>query len=202
MHQIASNRASKHRPVGRAAELKTNEKGTEENFMDSKKITKTHAAKKNGKSAKTGKASTDLKAKLSEALEQAKKAKTKKTAKKNGKQPDLPPEGAYTVEGPVKDTAGPRFLFSVPSLHTGDDDYEHLVVAKNAAQACELLADARITEKQPHLADNPEARQHLMKIATANYLARKPSQIEPRTEPVGVLQINHHKLGIASPEVQ
>jgi hypothetical protein len=172
--------------------------------MDSKKLTKKKAAKKSGKKAKVA---TNLKAKLAESIATIKKAedeiKAKGTAnkKKNGKQPDLPPEGAYTVEGPVKDTAGPRFLFSIPSQHTGDDDYEHLVVAKNAAQACELLADARITEKQPHLAENPEARQHLMKIATANYLARKPSQIEPRTESVGVLQINHHKLGLSSPEL-
>jgi hypothetical protein len=159
--------------------------------MDSKK-TKKNATKKNG-SSKKAKVATNLKAKLADSIAANKK--------KKGEQPGLPPEGAYTVEGPVKDTAGPRFLFSIPSQHTGDDDYEHLVVAKNAAQACELLADARITEKQPHLAQSPEARQHLMKIATANYLARKPSQIEPRTEPVGVLQINHHKLGLSSPEL-
>jgi hypothetical protein len=132
------------------------------------------------------------------------KTKTVKAAKKNGAavkvtQAELPAEGSYTVEGPIKDTAGARFLFSIPSQHTGDNDYEHLVVAKNVEEACKLLADARITEKQPEL--NADARAQLLVIATKNYLSRSPVQIEPRSEPVGVLQINHHKLGISSPEV-
>jgi hypothetical protein len=162
--------------------------------MDSKKTTKKNSSKKNGKKA-AGKVATELKTKMDAA---AAKAGAKKNGKKN-KQPDLPPEGAYTVEGPVKDTAGERFLFSIPSQHTGDDDYEHLVVAKDAEEACNLLADARITEKQPDLAG--EARAQLLVIATKNYLYRNPEKIEPRTEPAGVLQINHHKLGISSPEV-
>jgi hypothetical protein len=181
-------------------------------FMDSKKLTKKKAAKKHGKKT-VGEVVTSMSEKLTaaamakaegadgEGIKKAgKNAAAKKGGKKNG-QPDQPPEGAYTLEGPIKDTAGPRFLFSIPSQHTGDNDYEHLVIAKSAEQACNLLADARITEKQPHLSENPTARASLLKIATQNYLSRKPTQIEPRKDPIGVLQINHHKLGVNSPEL-
>jgi hypothetical protein len=170
--------------------------------MDSKK-TKKNSSKKNGSTKKVTKGVMAEQLKKAHAELKA-KTKTVKAAKKNGAavkvtQPELPAEGAYTVEGPIKDTAGERFLFSIPSQHTGDNDYEHLVVAKNAEHACKLLADARITEKQPDLAG--DARAQLLVIATKNYLSRSPVQIEPRSEPVGVLQINHHKLGISSPEV-
>jgi hypothetical protein len=161
--------------------------------MDSKKT------KKNG-SKKTGKVSASMKVKMKEASKKAAaELKAKAKAKTNGAaaQDEKAPEGAYTVEGPY--SASGHFLFSIPSQHTGDNDYEHLVIAKNAEGACKLLADARITEKQPELAG--DARAQLLVIATKNYLSRSPVKIEPRNEPEGVLAINHHKLGISSPEV-
>jgi hypothetical protein len=174
--------------------------------MDSKKTTKKTASKKNGNSKKVTKGVTASQLKKADAELKA------NAAKKNAKvkQPEVPQEGAYTVEGPIaqgavsklfEDTPGPRFLFSIPSQHTGDNDYEHLVIAKSAQQAAALLADARITEKQPQLVEEPEARKQLLFFATKGYLDRGPKKIEPREEPIGVLQINHHKAGLSSPEL-
>jgi hypothetical protein len=183
-----SKALSDHLPVGRAAELK-NERKKGNRIMDSKKT-------KKNESKKTGKVSASMKAKMKEA---SKKAAAELKAKTNSAaaQDEKAPESAYTVEGPY--SASGHFLFSIPSQHTGDDDYEHLVIAKNAEVACKLLADARITEKQPELTG--DARAQLLVIATKNYLSRSPVKIESRNEPEGVLAINHHKLGISSPEV-
>jgi hypothetical protein len=98
-----------------------------------------------------------------------------------------------------EDAAAGNFLFSIPSLHTEDHDYEHLVVAPTKEEACRLLAEARVTEKQPELTG--EHRSALVAYATKGYCSRNVEQIEPRMEVPGVLAINHHKVGIASPSV-
>jgi hypothetical protein len=92
-----------------------------------------------------------------------------------------------------------RFLFSIPSLHTHDHDYEHLVIAPNKDDACRLLAEHRVTEKRPDL--EGDARAKLVAMVTEGYMERDVSQIEPRKEKAGVVAINHHKLGVASPSL-
>jgi len=92
-----------------------------------------------------------------------------------------------------------RFLFSIPSLHTYDHDYEHLVIAPNQDDACRLLAEHRVTEKRPDL--EGDARAKLVAMVTEGYMERDVSQIEPSKEKAGVVAINHHKLGVASPSL-
>ena len=92
-----------------------------------------------------------------------------------------------------------NFLFSVPSLHTHQNDYEHLVIASTKEEACRLLAEHRVTEKKPDLPD--DVRKNIVSAATEGYRARNVAQIEPRSEAAGVLAVNHHKLGIESPTV-
>lgn len=95
--------------------------------------------------------------------------------------------------------AGKNFLFSVPSLHTHNNDYEHLVVAPTKEEACRLLAEHRVTEKLPDIP--AEHRTKVVAHATDGYIERAVAQIEPRKEPAGVLAINHHKLGVESPSL-
>jgi len=104
-----------------------------------------------------------------------------------------------TPAAPAKPAAAKKaknFLFSVPSLHTHNKDYEHLVIAPNKAEACRLLADHRVTEKRPDL--QGEIRTKVVAMATEGYLERDVAQIEARKEPAGVVAINHHKLSLAA----
>jgi hypothetical protein len=95
--------------------------------------------------------------------------------------------------------AAENFLFSIPSLHTQNNDYEHLVIAPTKEEACRLLAEHRVTEKRPDLEGS--ARAQLVAVAVNGYSYRSVAQIEPRMEAPGVLAINHHKIGITSPSL-
>lgn len=133
----------------------------------------------------------DSKKSLKAKLKTAGKTAAKLIAAKKQKKADA---SAQATAAPAK-----NFLFSVPSLHTQDNDYEHLVIAPTKEEACRLLAEHRVTEKQPKLPD-PE-RAQLVAYATHGYCKRNVAQIEPRAEEAGVLAINHHKLGIESPTI-
>jgi hypothetical protein len=127
-----------------------------------------------------------LKAKSKQATEAKKPAAIAKAAE------------AQATPAPAK-TAAKNFLFSIPSLHTHENDYEHLVVAPTKEDACRLLAEHRVTEKAPQLQGEP--RSQLVTAAMGGYSGRDVAQIEPRKEPAGVLAVNHHKLGVASPSL-
>ena len=126
------------------------------------------------------------------------KAKPKKATKT--KKPAAVAKGAavQATAAPAKAVAK-NFLFSIPSLHTHDHDYEHLVVAPDKDQACRLLAEHRVTEKAPQLQGEP--RSQLVTAAMGGYSERSVAQIEQRKEPAGVLAVNHHKLGVESPSL-
>ena len=123
---------------------------------------------------------------------------SKKTLKAKAKKPTAVAKGA-AVQATAAPAAGKNFLFSIPSLHTHWNDFEHLVVAPTKEEACRLLAEHRVTEKKPEL--EGEVRTQLVGYTMQGYCSRTVSQIEPRKEPAGVLAVNHHKLGTASPTV-
>jgi hypothetical protein len=132
--------------------------------MDNKKITKKAAAKKQVK--------TNVGKKLADAT---KTAAAKKTA------------------APTEKKAGAQktFLFSIPSLHTTGNDYEHLVIAHDAKEAAKLLAESRCTEKWPEL--TPEQRQVRVNMMTLDYSCRAIAVVEQRKEAPTVVQVNHFK---------
>jgi hypothetical protein len=117
-----------------------------------------------------------------------KKALTKKPASKP--KTNLPK--------PPKKAAGktPHYLFAIPSLHTHNHDYEHLVIAPDKKEACRLLADHRVTEKRPEL--EGEVRAKVVEMVMQGYTERAVIQVEPRKEAAGVVAVNHHKMGLAS----
>ncbi len=101
---------------------------------------------------------------------------------------------ANTAKAPKKAAvAAKNFLFSIPSHHTDDGDFEHLVIAPNKEEACRLLADHRVTEKRPELQD--PARGNLVGLMTIDYSHRPVVEIEPRKEEACVVQVNHQKIG-------
>jgi hypothetical protein len=120
------------------------------------------------------------------------KAKPKNGVKTNLSAAMVKAKAAKEAKAPKK-PASKNFLFSIPSLHTANNDYEHLVIAANRDEACRLLAEARVTEKQPTL--EGETRQKVVYWQTQNYCGREVKQIEARKEDAGVLMINHQKLG-------
>jgi len=133
-------------------------------------------------------------------MDSKKSLKTKSEKANKTKKPAAIATGAavQATSAPAK-TGGKNFLFSIPSLHTGNYDYEHLVVAPDKNEACRLLAEHRVTEKKPQL--QGVARAQLVDVAMQCYFHRPVAQIEPRKEPAGVLAVNHHKLGVASPNL-
>ena len=123
------------------------------------------------------------------------KAKPKKATKTKKPAAIAKAAGAQATTVPAK-TAGKNFLFSVPSLHTHNHDYEHLVIAPDKKEACRLLADHRVTEKRPEL--EGEVRAKLVEMVMQGYTERAIIQVEARKEAAGVVAVNHHKLGLAS----
>jgi hypothetical protein len=118
-----------------------------------------------------------------------KKALTKKPASKV--KTNLPKPVAKKAVGKA-----PHYLFSVPSQHTEHNDYEHLVIAPDKNEACRLLAEHRVTEKRPEM--EGEVRSKLVERVMKGYTERAVVQVEARKEAAGVVQVNHHKLGLAS----
>jgi hypothetical protein len=140
--------------------------------MDSKKMSKKEAAKKQVKT-NVGKKIADAKASV--------------PAKKAGA-----PKKSVSKGANKKAVAGKgNFLFSIPSLHTTDNDYEHLVIAHDMQEACKLLAETRTTEKWPDL--TAEQRANRVQMMTMDYGHRNIVQIEPRVEAPIVIQVNHPK---------
>jgi hypothetical protein len=99
----------------------------------------------------------------------------------------------------AKNAKAKNFLFSIPSQHTSDDTYEHLVIAPTKEEACRLLAEHRVTEKRPEM--EGATRAQLVKHVWEGYCNRDVLQVEPRKEAAGVIAVNHHKMGAASPAI-